>query len=145
MSTAADCLRRGGDEKPLFDYRSLRRNQIGITKEHEDYARIDHGVNRSNVLYFHGSGPISKRGRQMNVQITFADGSQRALHFDAQGAGKGTFQVVDPRLKAWGSGKIFGSEMDSRRSKRRDVYRAGGIYAWQRRTRCRNVDVQRKI
>ncbi|MGB9474166.1 MAG: hypothetical protein WCE87_03755 [Candidatus Udaeobacter sp.] len=40
-----------------------------------------------------------------NVQITFADGSQRALHFDAQDAGKGTFQIVDPRLKAWGPGK----------------------------------------
>jgi hypothetical protein len=40
-----------------------------------------------------------------NVQITFADGSQRALHVDAQDAGKATFHVVDPRLKVWGPGK----------------------------------------
>jgi len=40
-----------------------------------------------------------------NVQITFADGTQRALHFEAHDAGKGTFQVVDPRLKAWAPGK----------------------------------------
>jgi hypothetical protein len=40
-----------------------------------------------------------------NVQIMLADGIQRALHFEAHDAGKGTFQVVDPRLKAWGPGK----------------------------------------
>jgi hypothetical protein len=40
-----------------------------------------------------------------NVQITLADGTQRALHFEANDAGKGTFQVVDPKLKAWGPGK----------------------------------------
>jgi hypothetical protein len=40
-----------------------------------------------------------------NVEITFGEGSQRALHFEAQDAGKGTFQVVDPRLKVWGPGK----------------------------------------
>jgi hypothetical protein len=40
-----------------------------------------------------------------NMQITFADGSQRALHFDAQDSGKGTFRVIDPRLKVWGPGK----------------------------------------
>ena len=40
-----------------------------------------------------------------NIEITFGDGSQRALHFEAQDAGKGTFQVVDPRLKVWGPGK----------------------------------------
>lgn len=34
-----------------------------------------------------------------------ADGTQRAVHFEANDAGKGTFQVVDPRLKAWGPGK----------------------------------------
>ncbi len=62
---SCSCLRRGGDEKPLFDYRSLRRDQSGITKEHEDNSRIDHGVNRSNMSYFHGSGPISNRDRQM--------------------------------------------------------------------------------
>ena len=40
-----------------------------------------------------------------NIEITFGDGSQRALHFEAQDAGKGIFQVVDPRLKVWGPGK----------------------------------------
>jgi len=40
-----------------------------------------------------------------NMQITFADGSQRALHFDAQDSGKGSFQVIDPRSKVWGAGK----------------------------------------
>ena len=40
-----------------------------------------------------------------NIEITFGDGSQRALHFEAQDAGKGTFHVVDPQLKVWGPGK----------------------------------------
>lgn len=40
-----------------------------------------------------------------NVEITFGDGSKRALRFDAQGDGKGTFLVLDPRSKAWGPGK----------------------------------------
>jgi len=40
-----------------------------------------------------------------NIEITFGDGRERALHFEAQDAGKGTFQVVDPRLKVWGPGK----------------------------------------
>ncbi|HEU5312260.1 MAG TPA: hypothetical protein VFU08_00440 [Candidatus Udaeobacter sp.] len=36
-----------------------------------------------------------------NVEITFADGTKRALHFDAQGDGKGTLLVVDPRASKW--------------------------------------------
>jgi hypothetical protein len=40
-----------------------------------------------------------------NVEITFADGNKRSLRFEAQPDGKGTFLVVDPRLKAWGPGK----------------------------------------
>jgi hypothetical protein len=40
-----------------------------------------------------------------NVEITFADGNKRALRFDAQGEGKGTFLLLDPRLKVWGSDK----------------------------------------
>ena len=40
-----------------------------------------------------------------NVEINFADGSKRALRFDAQDGGKGTLLVLDPRLKAWGPGK----------------------------------------
>jgi hypothetical protein len=51
----------------------------------------------------HGQSP-EMIGR-WNVEITFADGSKRSLHFDAQGEGKGSLEVVDPRLKVWGPGK----------------------------------------
>jgi hypothetical protein len=37
-----------------------------------------------------------------NVEITFGEGNKRALRFDAQDAGKGTFLVLDPKLKVWG-------------------------------------------
>jgi hypothetical protein len=40
-----------------------------------------------------------------NVEISFGDGSQRALGFDAQDGGKGTLLVLDPKLKVWGPGK----------------------------------------
>jgi hypothetical protein len=40
-----------------------------------------------------------------NVEVAFADGSKRALGFDAQDGGKGTLLVLDPRLKVWGPGK----------------------------------------
>jgi hypothetical protein len=40
-----------------------------------------------------------------NIEITFGDGSRRALGFDAQDGGKGTFLVLDARLKVWGPGK----------------------------------------
>ena len=33
------------------------------------------------------------------------DGSKRSLRFDARGEGKGSLEVVDPRLKVWGPGK----------------------------------------
>lgn len=39
------------------------------------------------------------------VDITFTNGESRSLRFDAQGAGKGSFLVLDPRLKFWGPGK----------------------------------------
>lgn len=42
-----------------------------------------------------------------NVEITFGDGNKRSLHFDAQGEGKGSFEVVDPRAKAWGAATHF--------------------------------------
>jgi len=42
-----------------------------------------------------------------NVEITFGDGNKRSLHFDAQGEGKGSFEVVDPRAKVWGAGTHF--------------------------------------
>jgi len=40
-----------------------------------------------------------------DIDITFGDGNQRSLRFDAQEGGKGTLLVVDPRLKVWGPGK----------------------------------------
>jgi hypothetical protein len=52
-----------------------------------------------------------------NIEIAFGGGNKRSLRFNAQGParnaspsaaggeGKGSFEVVDPRLKAWGPGK----------------------------------------
>jgi hypothetical protein len=40
-----------------------------------------------------------------NVEITFANEDHRSLRFDAQGAGKGSFLLLDPRLKYWGPAK----------------------------------------
>jgi hypothetical protein len=39
------------------------------------------------------------------ADITFTNGESRSLRFDAQGGGKGSFLVLDPRLKVWGPGK----------------------------------------
>jgi hypothetical protein len=39
------------------------------------------------------------------MDITFANGESRSLRFDAQGEGKGTFIVLDPRLNVWGPAK----------------------------------------
>jgi len=40
-----------------------------------------------------------------NVEITFANQEHRSLRFDAQGVGKGSFLLLDPRLKVWGPAK----------------------------------------
>lgn len=40
-----------------------------------------------------------------NIEIKFGEGTQRAVRLDAQAAGKGTFLVLDPTLKAWGPAK----------------------------------------
>jgi hypothetical protein len=37
-----------------------------------------------------------------NVNITFGDGSQRAMRFEAQGDGKGIWQLIDEKAKVWG-------------------------------------------
>jgi hypothetical protein len=42
-----------------------------------------------------------------NIEMTFHDGNKHALHFDAQGEGKGSFELVDPRAKAWGAPTHF--------------------------------------
>lgn len=36
------------------------------------------------------------------IEFAFADGNKRLLRFDARGAGRGSFELVDPRAKAWG-------------------------------------------
>ena len=38
-----------------------------------------------------------------NVEITFANEEHRTLRFEAQGAGKGIFELLDPRAKVWGA------------------------------------------
>jgi hypothetical protein len=40
-----------------------------------------------------------------NVEITFGNEDHRSLRFDAQGAGKGSFLLLDPRLKVWAPAK----------------------------------------
>jgi hypothetical protein len=40
-----------------------------------------------------------------NIEITFANDEHRSLRFDAEGAGKGTFLLLDPRLNVWGPAK----------------------------------------
>jgi hypothetical protein len=40
-----------------------------------------------------------------NVEITFGNEDHRSLRFDAQAGGKGTFLLLDPRLKVWGPAK----------------------------------------
>src|SRR5262249_37795776 len=38
-----------------------------------------------------------------NVEITFANAEHRSMRFDAQGDGKGTLVLLDPRAKVWGA------------------------------------------
>jgi hypothetical protein len=40
-----------------------------------------------------------------NIEITFANEEHRALRFDAQGEGSGTFLLLDPKLNVWGPAK----------------------------------------
>ena len=40
-----------------------------------------------------------------NVAITFGDGQQRSMRFEAQPKGKGTLMPADPRSKVWGAAK----------------------------------------
>jgi hypothetical protein len=40
-----------------------------------------------------------------NVEVTFANGNRHSLRFDAQGAGKGSFLLLDPGSKFWEPGK----------------------------------------
>src|SRR5207253_847118 len=36
------------------------------------------------------------------VEITFGNGESRSLRFEARESGKGSFLLLDPRLKVWG-------------------------------------------
>src|ERR1700757_192852 len=38
-----------------------------------------------------------------NVEITFANEEHRSVRFEAQGEGKGTLELLDPRAKVWGA------------------------------------------
>ena len=38
-----------------------------------------------------------------NVEITFANDEHRSVRVEAQGDGKGTLELLDPRAKVWGS------------------------------------------
>ena len=40
-----------------------------------------------------------------NVEITFANNEHRSVRFDARGAGKGTFQLLEPKAHVWGADK----------------------------------------
>jgi hypothetical protein len=42
-----------------------------------------------------------------NIEITFANGDHRSLRFDAEGEGKGSFELLDPRAKVWGAATHF--------------------------------------
>lgn len=37
-----------------------------------------------------------------NIEFSFANGARQSLRFEAQGEGKGTLEMLDPRAKAWG-------------------------------------------
>ena len=40
-----------------------------------------------------------------NVEIIFGNEDHRSLRFEAEGEGKGSFLLLDPKLKAWGPAK----------------------------------------
>ena len=39
------------------------------------------------------------------VEITFANGDSRSLRFESRESGKGSFLLLDPKLKVWGPAK----------------------------------------
>ena len=41
------------------------------------------------------------------VEITFANEERRSLRFEAQGEGKGSFELLDPKAKVWGAATHF--------------------------------------
>jgi hypothetical protein len=65
----------------------------------------------SLMLIFQTSCVASTQGQspnligRWNVEITFADATHRSLRFDAQGSGKGTLLLLDPRSSRWEGAK----------------------------------------
>jgi hypothetical protein len=45
-----------------------------------------------------------------NVAITFANQEHRSVRFEAQGEGKGTIELLDPRAKVWGGATSSGAK-----------------------------------
>lgn len=45
-----------------------------------------------------------------NVEITFANAEHRSVRFEAQGEGKGTFDLLDPKAKVWGAATSSGAK-----------------------------------
>jgi len=45
-----------------------------------------------------------------NVEITFANAEHRSVRFEAQGGGKGTLELFDPKAKVWGGATSSGAK-----------------------------------
>jgi hypothetical protein len=60
-----------------------------------------------------------------NIEITFANEEHRAVRFDAQAEGKGTFLLLDPKLNVWGDAKP--SEVKWSRSEANSVTFSGPV------------------
>ncbi|MGH7984639.1 MAG: hypothetical protein ACREFF_16060 [Candidatus Udaeobacter sp.] len=45
-----------------------------------------------------------------NVEITFANAEHRSVRFEAQGEGRGTFDLLDPKAKVWGAATSSGAK-----------------------------------
>ena len=51
---------------------------------------------------FSGAGSVIGSWR---VEVTFGEGETRSLRFEARESGKGSFLLIDPKLKYWGPTK----------------------------------------
>jgi len=67
----------------------------------------------AQVCFAMGQGQSPSIVGRWNVEIAFADGNKRLLRFDAQGGGKGSFELLDPRAKAWGAPTHFEAKWTS--------------------------------
>ena len=67
----------------------------------------------AQMCFAMGQGQSPSIVGRWNVEIAFADGNKRLLRFDAQGGGKGSFELLDPRAKAWGAPTHFEAKWTS--------------------------------